>query len=352
MHGLCMYKKVALWAALCTLLWRRWLNKLLRSRYNDSVVPEVEAPSIQQDVLRDICIQFFIDHPAVVGGPGKEVEIDESKFGKRKYNRGRAVEGHWVFGGMERGSGESFLVEVARRDAATLLPIIAQHVRPGTTVYSDEWAAYHQLSTATGNVHLTVNHSLHFVDPVTGAHTQGVENAVSLISNSTSEANCPSQYCPHDYPMLTCTTLTSILSYLIQCDWVHSVVLRWERDNDVQLYGAPSSPKNSSEPITYMNGVPRYVHWSPSNDACGDPGTYYQVTGPQGIPVCSHVPGNITSCDVSGLIANVSHIDVWTVNCVGKSSPLRIPIPSWHATTSHPLPPSSTPGGSSSGQVS
>ena len=81
-----------------------------------------------------------------------------------------------VFGGMERGSGESFLVEVARRDAATLLPIIAQHVRPGTTVYSDEWAAYHQLSTATGNVHLTVNHSLHFVDPVTGAHTQGVES--------------------------------------------------------------------------------------------------------------------------------------------------------------------------------
>ena len=51
--------------------------------------------------LRDICIQYFIDHPAVIGGPGKEVEIDESKFGKRKYNKGRAV---------ERGSGDSFLV--------------------------------------------------------------------------------------------------------------------------------------------------------------------------------------------------------------------------------------------------
>ena len=34
--------------------------------------------------LRDICIQYFIDHPAVIGGPGKEVEIDESKFGKRR----------------------------------------------------------------------------------------------------------------------------------------------------------------------------------------------------------------------------------------------------------------------------
>ena len=126
--------------------------------------------------IRHICIQYFIDHPAVIGGPGKEVEIDESKFGKQKYNRGRVVKGHWVFGGMERGGGDSFLVEVAQRDAATLLPIIAQYVRPGTVVYSDEWSAYNQLATTTGNVHLTVNHSLHFVDPQTGAHTQGVES--------------------------------------------------------------------------------------------------------------------------------------------------------------------------------
>ena len=54
----------------------------------------------------------FLDNPMVIGGPGKEVEIDESKFGKRKYNRGRVVDGHWVFGGMERGSGDSFMMEV------------------------------------------------------------------------------------------------------------------------------------------------------------------------------------------------------------------------------------------------
>ena len=35
---------------------------------------------------RDVCAQYFIDHPAVIGGPGVEVEIDESKFGRRKYN--------------------------------------------------------------------------------------------------------------------------------------------------------------------------------------------------------------------------------------------------------------------------
>ena len=54
----------------------------------------------------------------MIGGPGVEVEIDESKFGKIKYNRGRQVEGHWVFGGVERVTGECFMVEVARRDAA------------------------------------------------------------------------------------------------------------------------------------------------------------------------------------------------------------------------------------------
>ena len=67
---------------------------------------------------------------------------------------------------MERGSGDSFLVEVAHRDAATLLPIIANHVKPGSIVYSDEWSAYNQLSATTGHVHHTVNHLLYFVKSV------------------------------------------------------------------------------------------------------------------------------------------------------------------------------------------
>lgn len=64
---------------------------------------------------------------------------------------------------------------VDRRNAATLLPIIQQHVRPGTVVHSDEWRAYSGISAA-GYTHLTVNHSLHFVDPITGTHTQHVES--------------------------------------------------------------------------------------------------------------------------------------------------------------------------------
>ncbi len=58
---------------------------------------------------RDICAQWFLDHPVQIGGVGKVVEIDESKFGRRKYYRGRYRDGHWVFGGVERGTNNVFM---------------------------------------------------------------------------------------------------------------------------------------------------------------------------------------------------------------------------------------------------
>ena len=105
--------------------------------------------------IRDICAHYFIDHPAIIGGPGVKVEIDESKFGNRKYNRGRQVEGHWVFGGTERITGECFLVEVDHRDAATLLPLIQKHIRPGSIIYSNEWKAYSRITATTGRLSTT-----------------------------------------------------------------------------------------------------------------------------------------------------------------------------------------------------
>ena len=82
-----------------------------------------------------------------------------------------------MFGGIERGSGRSFLALVESRDAATLLPILQEYVLPGTQVMSDLWRSYGGIAELPeGYGHLTVNHSVNFVDPVSGAHTQNVEN--------------------------------------------------------------------------------------------------------------------------------------------------------------------------------
>ena len=85
----------------------------------------------------------------------------------------------WVFGIVDTSVTPAlgYMELVPRRNAATLLPIISAHVAPGTTVYSDEWSAYNRVSTLPGVAgHGTVNHSLHFVDPTTGIHTQNVES--------------------------------------------------------------------------------------------------------------------------------------------------------------------------------
>ena len=66
---------------------------------------------------------------------------------------------------------------VPDRSANTLLPIIQQHVKVGTTVHSDEWAAYNRVQQLPPVAQYgVVNHSLHFVDPATGIHTQNVES--------------------------------------------------------------------------------------------------------------------------------------------------------------------------------
>ena len=82
---------------------------------------------------RELCAVYMDDNASEkIGGVGKVVEIDESKFGKRKYNRGRMREGQWVLGGVERGTDKVFMQIVPSRDAATLLPIIIANVEPGT----------------------------------------------------------------------------------------------------------------------------------------------------------------------------------------------------------------------------
>ena len=67
------------------------------------------------------------DHPVQIGGPGHVVQIDESVVSTPKRTRiwpARPGRQKWIFGGLDQETKEAFLVEVAQRDATTLLPLI------------------------------------------------------------------------------------------------------------------------------------------------------------------------------------------------------------------------------------
>ncbi|KAI5646989.1 ISXO2-like transposase domain-containing protein [Phthorimaea operculella] len=127
---------------------------------------------------REVVVIFQLDQQqkrGKIGGEGKIVQVDESKFGKRKYNRGRRLEGHWVLGLIEDGS-EDLRLEVCPeniRSADVLVPLIQKHVEEGTTIHTDYWRAYDCLGDY-GYIHKKVNHS----DPDNpfvannGTHTQ------------------------------------------------------------------------------------------------------------------------------------------------------------------------------------
>ena len=126
------------------------------------------------------------DHQ-MIGGPSIVVEIDESKFGKRKYNRGHRVEGVWVFGGVElTHERRVFAVAVPDRTRETLLPIIKAHIAPGSIIRSDFWKAYDIIPFEPGYdyIHEKVNHSVEFVTEE-GVHTNTIEGTWSGMKRVT-----------------------------------------------------------------------------------------------------------------------------------------------------------------------
>lgn len=113
-----------------------------------------------------------------IGGEGHIVEVDETKFGKRKHNKGRMVEGSWIFGMIDITSESecAYRLEICednKRDEATLISYIQKHVKEGTTIYSDCWKAYVNLEEY-GYKHYTVNHSVEYVTSE-GVHTNNIE---------------------------------------------------------------------------------------------------------------------------------------------------------------------------------
>ena len=117
-----------------------------------------------------------------IGGQDIIVQIDESKFGRRKYNRGHRVEGVWIFGGVEMTNERKvFLVNVPDRSEETLLRYIDAHIAPGSIIISDMWRGYLNIESKLLLRHYTVNHSIEFVNSNTGANTNMIEGTWSGV---------------------------------------------------------------------------------------------------------------------------------------------------------------------------
>ncbi|XP_067046013.1 uncharacterized protein [Acropora muricata] len=140
-------------------------------------LPSLSNPTVVRALgeLRKICSNKVLNAGIKIGGLGKTVEIDESKFGaKRKYKRGRVSEGPWVFGVVERGSQKVLLFRVPDQTRETLIHrLITTYIQPGTVIYSDQFTPYIPLNQLA-YIHVSVNHSKNFVDPDSGAHTNTI----------------------------------------------------------------------------------------------------------------------------------------------------------------------------------
>uniref|UniRef100_A0A5S6QH12 DDE_Tnp_IS1595 domain-containing protein n=1 Tax=Trichuris muris TaxID=70415 RepID=A0A5S6QH12_TRIMR len=103
--------------------------------------------------MRRIAEEWLLKNPVPVGGPGLTVEVDESLFSKRKYNRARVLPQAWVVGGVCRETGHCFLGRVADRSAATLIDVIKENVAAGSTTVESIWSHAKQGNKARRGTH-------------------------------------------------------------------------------------------------------------------------------------------------------------------------------------------------------
>jgi hypothetical protein len=110
---------------------------------------------------REVCMDALdreYENQGRIGGLGHIVELDKTKIGHRKYNRGCMIDGSWILGMIDLGTEDepsnNYRLEICpgnKCDAATLLPLIEKHVLLGTTIMSDCWRAYNGLEAMERN---------------------------------------------------------------------------------------------------------------------------------------------------------------------------------------------------------
>ena len=116
-----------------------------------------------------------------IGGKDVIVEIDESKFGKRKFNRGHHVEGVWVLGCVERTIKKRIILKKTdKRDFNDINNFMKTFIEKESIIYSDGWRGYNQ-TKINFKEHLTVNHSIGFINKDNNCHTNTIEGNWSSV---------------------------------------------------------------------------------------------------------------------------------------------------------------------------
>ncbi|KAG0434290.1 hypothetical protein DMUE_5241 [Dictyocoela muelleri] len=168
-----------------------WLNNINISII--SIFTQISEKSVRKTIwlFTSIYREKFDSESFKLGGIDVIVECDESKFGKKKKNKGKIIDGVWVFGMVERSNSRKiYLSKIKTKKSNELLPIIYKKAFYGTSLYTDCFQSYCSIDNSI-YYHENVNHSENFVDPFTGVHTQTIEANWSAIKRNTpKEARC------------------------------------------------------------------------------------------------------------------------------------------------------------------
>ena len=144
-----------------------------------NMLEDITKKSIIQwyNYYRDVCTTYLESNP-VRFSSNCTLNVDETALGgKRKYNRGRIpqTETRWLFGIICSAHHKVHCEFIEDKKHETVIPIITRHVDHGATIYSDGAKVYQCLQNMHYN-HNFVIHKKEYVNPVTGVHTNSIEN--------------------------------------------------------------------------------------------------------------------------------------------------------------------------------
>ncbi|CAH8853831.1 unnamed protein product [Trichobilharzia szidati] len=147
---------------------------------------------------QEVASQKISGITCALGGIGVVVHIDET-FIKQKMNRSKGEANDvWVLGLYDTNLRKGLVERIPNRSADVLIPIIQRLVLPGTTIHTDEWEGYSQLSSL-GYIHNKFKRSSELVNPITGTHKNSIvgflanlKRRITMESDSEDDVMCNS----------------------------------------------------------------------------------------------------------------------------------------------------------------